>query len=164
VPTAWRLVKAKYLAAAWDGEGAKRTGGRWNSTGTAVVYASGTLALALVETLVHLPSGVLPAYTAVPIDFDAALVTALDARNLPGDWMRDPAPASTMAIGDAWVSAASSAVFRVPSVVVPMECNYLLNPNHPDFAQIRIGEPLPFPFDSRLPLPQKRDHPTTRRA
>lgn len=153
MPTAWRLIKTKHLVTAWDGEGARRAGGRWNSVGTPVVYTSSTLALALVETLVHIPSGVLPAYTAVSVDFDESLVTALDPRSLPTDWMKYPAPASTRAVGDAWVSAAGSAVLRVPSVVVPAECNYVLNPNHPDFTRARIGTPMPFPFDPRLPLP-----------
>jgi RES domain-containing protein len=44
-------------------------------------------------------------------------------------------------------------VFQVPSVVVPTENNYLLNPNHPDFAGMRIGTPMPFPFDERLRVP-----------
>jgi len=152
VPRAWRLTKTKYLATAWDGEAAGRDGGRWNSVGTAVVYASATLSLALVEVLVHVSSGVLPAYTAVPIDFDESLLSALDAKDLPANWRSDPAPASTKAIGDTWVVAAHSALFRVPSVVVPTEHNYLLNPNHRDFARIRIGTPMSFPFDPRLPL------------
>ena len=46
----------------------KRSGGRWNGKGTAVVYTSATLSLALLETLVHLPSGMLPAFSAVPAD------------------------------------------------------------------------------------------------
>jgi RES domain-containing protein len=75
MPSAWRLTKTRYLATAWDGEGARTSGGRWTSVGTAVVYTSATLSLALVETLVHVPSGVLPAYTAVPIEFDDSLVT-----------------------------------------------------------------------------------------
>lgn len=152
MPTAWRLLKTKYVATAWDGEAAKRYGGRWNSVGTAMVYTSATLALALVETLVHLPSGVLPAYSAVPIDFDDALVTVLDLNELPTDWRSSPAPASTKAIGDAWVAAARSAILSVPSVVVPLEYNYLLNPNHPDVTRTRLGPPMSFPFDLRLAL------------
>ncbi len=152
MPTAWRLTKNKHLSTAWDGEAAKRVGGRWNSVGTAVVYTSATLALALVETLGHIPSGVLPAYTAVPVDFDDALVIALAAHDLPTDWNSDPAPASTMAVGDAWVMAASSPVFRVPSVIVPTEHNYVLNPRHPEFTKTRVGTPMPFPFDPRLLL------------
>ena len=150
MPAAWRLIKTKYLAAAWDGEGAKRNGGRWNNAGTPVVYVSSTLALALVETLVHLPSGVLPAYTAIRIEFDESIIETLESKNLPVDWMNDPAPASTKALGDEWAAAAKKAILRVPSVVVPMEFNYLLNPNHPDFSRIAIGAPLKFPFDTRL--------------
>ena len=153
MPSAWRLTKARYLATAWDGEGARRSGGRWNSAGTAVVYTSATLSLALVETLVHLPSGVLPAFVAVRLEIDDSLVTALEDKDLPRDWRSEPAPLSTRAIGDRWVLANTSAVLRVPSVVVPMEFNYVLNPRHPGFARVVIGTPMPFPFDPRLPLP-----------
>ncbi len=148
--TAWRLTKTKHLATAWDGEGAKRVGGRWNSPGTAVVYASATLSLALAETLVHLPGGLLPAYTAIPITFDESLVRGLDSRELPGDWNAHPPPVSTQVIGDAWVAAAESPILRVPSVVVPGEFNYLLNPRHADFPRAGIGKAIPFPFDPRL--------------
>jgi RES domain-containing protein len=153
VPNAWRLTKTKYLASAWDGEGARQTGGRWNSVGTAVVYTSATLSLALTETLVHIPAGVLPAYTAIPIEFDETLVTILEPKDVPTDWNINPPPASTQAFGDAWVSAARSAVLRVPSVVVPVEFNYVLNPNHPDLARAQIGAPMAFPFDQRLIRP-----------
>ena len=150
MPTAWRLTKTRFLAAAWDGEGARRNGGRWNSVGSAVVYTAATLSLALVETLVHLPSGILPAYSAQPADFDESLMVILEDEGLPADWRMDPLPASTRAIGDEWVHAGTSAVLRVPSVVVPIEFNYILNPKHADFAQVTIGTPMPFPFDPRL--------------
>ena len=153
MPQAWRLTKTKHLATAWDGEGARRSGGRWNSVGTAVVYTSATLSLALVETLVHITSGVLPAYSAVPIEFDESLVATLEAKDLPPNWRADPAPRTVRAIGDSWVRAATSAALRVPSVVVPVEFNYVFSPQHPDFARVSIGAPMPFPFDARLPLP-----------
>ena len=150
MPTAWRLTKTRLLTTAWDGEGARRTGGRWNSVGTAVVYTAATLSLALVETLVHLPSGILPAYSAQRADFDESLVAILEDEDLPADWKSDPLPASTRAIGDEWVRAGESSVLRVPSVVVPIEFNYVLRPRHPAFAQITVGPPMPFPFDPRL--------------
>lgn len=150
MPSAWRLTKTRFLPTAWDGEGARRSGGRWNSTGTAVVYASSTLSLALVETLVHLPGGILPAYSAQRAEFADSLVTTLGDDDLPSDWRGDPVSGSTRAIGDAWVREGKSAVLRVPSVVVPVEPNYVLNPRHPDLARVAIGPPLPFPFDPRL--------------
>src|SRR5207244_2028251 len=84
--SAWRLTKTKLLASAWDGQGARKSGGRWNSVGIAVVYASGTLSLALVEVLVHLPSGILPAYSAVRVDFDESMLTAVERTALPAIW------------------------------------------------------------------------------
>jgi len=153
MPSGWRLTKTRYLATAWDGEGARTSGGRWNSAGTAVVYTSATLSLALVETLVHVPSGVLPAYTAVPIEFDDSLVAVVDTADLPANWKDQPAPPEIRAIGDTWVGSSKSALLRVPSVVVPSEFNYVVNPRHPDFGRIRIGAPMPFPFDPRLPPP-----------
>jgi RES domain-containing protein len=152
VPSAWRLTKTRHLASAWDGEGAKRAGGRWNSMGVRVVYASATLPLALVETLVHLPSGILPAYSAVPCEMDESIVEAVDPADLRSGWKDYPPPRDSQAIGDRWVAEARSAALRVPSVIVPTEFNYVLNPAHPDFARIRIGTPLPFPFDARLVL------------
>lgn len=154
MPSAWRLTKTRYLATAWDGEGAKRSGGRWNSPGAAVVYVSATLSLALVETLVHVPAGVLPAYSAVPIEFEESLVEVLRAEDLPPRWREHPAPPETRATGDRWVRSARSALLRVPSVVVPVEFNYVVNPGHPDLGRIRIGAPVPFPFDPRLPRRQ----------
>ena len=151
--SAWRLIKTKYLATAWDGEGARRAGGRWNSAGTAVVYTSATLSLALAETLVHVPGGILPAYTAIPIEFDQSLIRVVELNELPSDWASHPPPASTQAIGDAWVASSKTAILEVPSVVVPVEFNYVINPGHGDFSQIRIGTPMPFPFDRRLSRP-----------
>ena len=148
--SAWRLTKTRFLASAWDGEGARRAGGRWNSAGTAMVYTSATLSLALAETLVHVPGGILPAYSAIPIDFDQSLISMVELSELPSDWASHPPPVSTQAIGDAWVASSRTAILKVPSVVVPVEFNYVVNPGHHDFAQIRIGNAIPFPFDPRL--------------
>jgi RES domain-containing protein len=151
VPSAWRLTKTRYLAKAWDGEGARLSGGRWNSVGTPVVYTSATLSLALVEILVHLPSGLLPSYSAIPIEFADSLVIAVDPEALPANWTVHPPPPETQAMGDRWVAAGKSALLRVPSVVVPDEFNYVVNPSHPAFSRIEIGSPRSFPFDPRLP-------------
>jgi RES domain-containing protein len=151
--SAWRLTKTKHLATAWDGQGAKASGGRWNSVGVPVVYTSGTLSLALVEVLVHLPAGLLPAFSAVPVEFDESLVTSVAASAMPANWRDHPPPPETKAIGDSWVMAGASPVLKVPSVVVPMEFNYVLNPSHPRFAELKIGTPTPFPLDPRLPPP-----------
>lgn len=147
---AWRIVKEKHAATAFDGEGAWRFGGRWNSHGRRVVYTSATLSLAALENLVHLNPPVTFKYVAIPVEFDEALVEAISHAGLPVDWTEEPPPPSTTGIGDLWVKEARSAVLELPSVIIQAETNYLLNPAHPDFKKITIGKPVPFSFDSRL--------------
>ncbi|MGH2372057.1 MAG: RES family NAD+ phosphorylase [bacterium] len=151
MPAAWRLLKTKHVASAWDGEGARTNGGRWNSPGVGVVYTSESLSLALVEVLVHLQeSAVLPAYSAIRVEIDDPLITSIELSDLPPNWRDFPAPPETRAIGDRWVSERRSVVLRVPSAVVPSESNYVLNPGHADFGLLRISPSVPFPFDPRL--------------
>jgi RES domain-containing protein len=147
---AWRIVKEKHATTAFDGEGAWRFGGRWNSQGTRVVYTSGSLSLAALETLVHLNPPVPFRYVALRIQFDTALVETLSVADLPGEWMEEPPPPSTKTIGEQWVKQARSAVLELPSVIIPTESNFLLNPAHPDFKKIKIGKPAPFSWDPRL--------------
>ena len=147
---AWRIVKERHAATAFDGEGAWLFGGRWNSRGTRVIYASGTKALATLESLVHLNPPVAFKYAAISLEFDEALVEVVGISSLPSDWTGEPPPPSTKAIGDQWVRERRSAVLELPSVIVPSESNYLLNPAHPDFKHISIGKSEPFVFDPRL--------------
>ncbi|HSZ55984.1 MAG TPA: RES family NAD+ phosphorylase [Tepidisphaeraceae bacterium] len=152
--TAWRIVKAKFSARAFEGEEARRFGGRWNSRGTAMIYTAGSQALAVLEILVHLEaSELLRHYRLIPVTFDQRLVNVLDRRVLPANWGRRPPPASVRAIGDDWVASAKSVVLRVPSVIVPDENNYLINASHPQFRKLVIGSPRPFRFDPRLLRP-----------
>jgi RES domain-containing protein len=136
------------LPHAFSGEGARLYGGRWNSPGASVVYTSGSRALAALESLVHLNSPVIFKYAAIPIAFDDALLE--EAAELPADRTDEPSPSATTTIGDLWVQEARSAVVKLPSVIIPREPNYLLNPAHPDFKKIVIGRPEPFSFGARL--------------
>lgn len=151
MPTAWRIVKTRFAARAFDGEGARLYGGRWNSVGVRVVYTAGSVSLAVLEMLVHLENtDVLPAYSLCAVRFDDAVVTSLDRSRLPANWRDSPSPPELLGMGDAWVASRSSAVLEVPSAVVESESNYLINPDHPDFASLVIDPPGPFTFDPRL--------------
>jgi RES domain-containing protein len=147
---AWRMVKEKHLATAFSGEGAAKTGGRWNSRGVAVVHASATRSLAALETLLHLNPPVLFNYRIIRIEFDEGWVERLKLTALPSDWKVEPPPLSTRRLGDDWARSSRSAILAVPSVIIPDETNYLLNPAHPDFRKIAIGPPAHFAFDPRL--------------
>jgi RES domain-containing protein len=150
MPEAWRIAKEKHAAAAFSGEGAAKTGGRWNSRGVPVVYTSSTKSLAALESLVHLNPPVRFKYVAMRVKFDDALVEIVPPKSLPPNWRAEPPTSSSKQIGDAWVLAGRSAMLALPSVIVSGEPNYLLNPAHPDFERITISKPERITFDPRL--------------
>lgn len=151
---AWRILKSKYAAYPFDGEGARLFGGRWTSPGRPAVYAADSAALAALEVLVHLQSAAaLGHYVLVSVEFPASQVTALHAGDLPPDWRSAPAPPGLRALGDGWLDAARFAVLQVPSAVVGPGSNYLLNPRHPAFESFKPGQVTPFEFDARLKRP-----------
>ena len=149
---AYRLVKARYADNALDGSGSKAFGGRWNSKGVAMVYASDSIALAVLELLIHLHRAeILNHYTLFELDIAEEQVMSLDDGALPPDWRNDPAPSSTAAIGDEWIASGSSVALTVPSTLVPRQRNILFNPAHGDFeAVIASVSSSPFDLESRL--------------
>ena len=147
--TAWRITQAQYQDTAFSGEGAKRYGGRFNSVGVPVVYTAESMALATLELLVRVNQRKhLDAYVRIPASFSSDHVTVPDA--LPEAWDARPYGPVSQAVGDEWARSESSLVLKVPSVVEPMESNYLINPLHPDRGALDIGDPMPLRLDPRL--------------
>ena len=147
----WRIQKHKHNATSFTGEGSRRCGGRWNSVGVAMVYLSRHQSLAVLEIFLQpRPLSSLDPYIVIGAEWDEKLVETLPADQLPENWRALPAGPATAAIGDLWIKQDRSAVLAVPSVIVPAETNFLLNPRHPDFRRIKIGRPERFVFDPRL--------------
>lgn len=148
----WRLVRARRVEHAFDGEGARLHGGRWNHPGTPVVYTSSTLSLAALELFVNLQQDTVPDdLVALAASLPPGMeVEALDRTALPEDWRRYPALEAVKDLGTAWQREGLLPILEVPSAVVPQESNYLLNPAHPDLGRMEIGEPQPFSFDTRM--------------
>ena len=135
-----------------SGYGAYLYGGRWNLPGLALLYTAEQRAIALLETLVHLPVEDLPndmylMTLEVPDDVSREVLAPAD---LPADWQRLSMPQPTATIGHAWLQSGRSLALQVPSVVVPQERNLLLNPAHPEFIRVRLLDAQPFHFDERL--------------
>ncbi len=145
----WRLVRRAHLADAFTGEGARRFGGRWNSPGVPVTYTSSSLALAVLETLVNLEPNRQPSdLVAVSVDLAEGIRhEGIGRASLPTDWARTAA-GFFRELGDAWVSGGRTVALVVPSAVVELETNALLNPAHPDMRRLIIGTAVPFRFAS----------------
>lgn len=147
----WRICRQRYAAVTASGEGARLYGGRWNSRGVAVVYASTSLALAALEVFVNLepnlqPKDLVSVQGEIP---DGLRIVRLDLNTLPSNWHKSR-DESLRRFGDEWIRAAETVALLVPSAAIRGEWNILLNPAHTDFATIRFSDPEPFEFDVRM--------------
>ena len=154
--TLWRIAKdtARYQADDLSGGGAATYGGRWNSKGKFVVYASPSIALAALETLAHLGDDIAArnrflVEIKVPVSVWAKR-QQVTAAELPVTWLAEPPGKASVDYGDAWLDSNGSALLSVPSVIVPEEANLLINPAHPDAKKISAKVLRPFVYDPRL--------------
>ncbi len=146
----WRLLTARFVDSAFTGEGARLYGGRWNRKGVPMVYTAGSQSLAMLEMLVQ-DEPLRARYVMIQVDVPKSLtIERVTARELPADWRSLAGREQTQAIGSAWAKRNLSAVLAVPSAVIPLETNYLLNPRHPAFSKIEIGVPQDFVTDLQL--------------
>lgn len=145
----WRIVKDKHAKSAFSGEGARIFEGRWNTAGVRVVYCSENLALAALEILVHSQPAILEEkFRAFRVTWDSALM--VEVKKLPKNWDTQPPSVASKKVGDGWIKSARSLVLAVPSVIIPMERTFLLNPSHPDFAKLKIRDAGTMILDARL--------------
>ncbi|MDB4925718.1 RES domain-containing protein [Mucilaginibacter sp.] len=134
-----------------SGYGAEKTGGRWNSKGTPVLYTSASRALAVVEVAVHVPLGIIPTnYYMAVIEVPDNSILQLDVTDLPTNWNRNPFVKATQFAGDRFIKDSKHLMLQVPSATVIGDLNYLINPRHPDFKKVKVKSVDPFVFDSRL--------------
>jgi RES domain-containing protein len=149
----WRLCQTGHKTSAFSGEGARRYGGRWHHKGQAAVYTASTLSLAALEILVHVDTDLIPndfVAFAVDIPEDKLEVAKISSSDLPANWRKEYPPFSCQMLGSQWLLQSKTAVIAVPSAVIPEESNFILNPNHPDFAKLQIQPAVAFYFDIRL--------------
>ena len=147
----FRLARKKYPIEL-SGKGASISGARWNSKGTEIIYCAQNRALAMAEVLVHLSLATLPSdFVMLSIDIpDNILVEVLDLNKLSIDWNVFPCTFETPLLGDDFIKRNEACVLKVPSAVVKGDFNFLINPYHIDFYEIKITEQVGFPFDKRI--------------
>jgi RES domain-containing protein len=151
IRTGWRIVPEELTATAFDGEGARLYGGRWNSVGVPMVYASEHQSLAALEIRIHIDrTGMRRLCKCFSFQFDGQVMEVLPLGKVSRGWREEPPPPFLQEVGDNWVKSGTSVILAVPSVVIPGECNYLINPKHPDFGKLKIAMPVDFAFDQRL--------------
>ncbi len=148
----WRIVARKWASTAFSGEGARIAGGRFTPVGVPAVYCTSSIALAALEIVAHADETARSKkWSVLAADVpDSLLTLVVDVKDLGRNWRHVPPPVRLQNLGKLWARSNASLVLSVPSVLVPAERNYILNPLHPDFGRITIHAPEPFSFDERL--------------
>ncbi len=154
----WRIVKAEWAESAFDGEGARRFGGRWNAPGTPAVYAASQASLAVLELLAHAHLDELPpSFRLIPAEVPTARIREVNVAELPAGWDARMNPESARAAAQSFF-AGDELALRVPSVVLPIETNVVLNPRSRHFGSVRIGAPVVWQVDARFVPSAVRKH------
>ena len=152
----WRIATdaADYEAHDMAGKGAEISGGRWNRKGLPVVYTSTSIALAALETVVHMDMGELPLnryLVEVTVPMDVWESRKIDMASKPKEgWGAGSGKRVDHGGGGARNKGLSSLLYQVPSVVVSEEYNVLINPKHPDAGKITARKIRPWHYDPRL--------------
>jgi RES domain-containing protein len=148
----YRISQTKY---AHDRKGSG-IDGRWNSLGQYIIYTGGSLALSCLEKLAHTPGTSLysgdfsVAILHIPDTLPVFEITIARLTKLNANWYKVINYPVTQFLGDTWLRKMETAVLKVPSAIIDLEYNYLLNPAHPDFEKIKISSINKFTFDPRL--------------
>ncbi|MCT1533172.1 RES family NAD+ phosphorylase [Sphingobacterium daejeonense] len=147
----FRVANLRYKDSTLSGIGAEKVGGRWNKVGTRAVYCSENISLALLEYYVHsenianLPTEIGVAKIEVPDHFFIDELV-----ELPERWNQYPYSSKTTEVFSKMAKNRDFFGLKVPSTIVPLEYNYILNPLYKNFGQVEILEFLNLSIDERL--------------
>src|SRR5580765_154697 len=136
-----------------SGDGSRIFGGRWNSEGRYALYTSANRSLALLETLAHIPAKLFrnKKYILVTVFLpDKASLKFIEEKDLPNNWDALDIQHVTQKIGDNFLEEQKGLLLRVPSVLMPEEFNYIINPLHPAMKQVKVIYQREIRFNDRL--------------
>lgn len=147
----YRIVHKKY-ADTLSGEGARLYGGRWNTKGNSMIYTAQSSSLAMLEMLVQRNIQLVGInYFLITIQIpDSIKIKNIDILEVPDSWDANPPNETTKSIGDTFVNEREYMILSVPSAVNPLESNFLINDQHPDFREVSIIDKEQIVFDKRL--------------
>ena len=143
-------ITGKKHASDFSGSGAAIFGGRWNKSGTPVIYTGENKEIALLETIVHIPPMLVPELVLLTLEIPDYSVTEIKINELPLNWANYPAPAILSEIAEIWVQKKETIALKVPSCIIHTANNYILNCSHPDYVLVKLINQQDFYFDKRL--------------
>ena len=146
----YRISRKKYIKDL-SGEGSRLFGGRWNRQGHSMVYFSEHLSLCVLEILVHTEQQLLTDdYWFVEVEIPEAEIELIARTNLPKNWRAKSPNSITQDYGSNWLEKGKSLGLAVPSAILPIEKNIIINPNHKQFSEVKILKTGILDLDSRV--------------
>jgi len=146
----YRICSAKF-AKDLTGEGAKLNGGRWNHAGTPCIYTAENKALALLEYTAHAKIHLIPrALSFITLEVPDHSIESFKISQLPGNWKQFPHPKETRDFGTKFLTNNKYLLYRLPSVIIEDEMNYIINTFHSEMKHVKIKEVKDYPYDLRL--------------
>ncbi len=149
----YRITRKRYEQSVLSGEGGLRVASRWNHKGDAISYTSATRALSLLEMLVHMDMEDMRKMDLLICEIDipdSVKIQSIPSKSLPEGWNRTPFTQAPQAYWHTFIAKKKAAVMRVPSIIIPQEWNYLIDPNHPDAKKISVNSCVPLTLDERF--------------
>ena len=145
----YRLTPKKY-ATDLSGMGAKLYGGRWNRVGVSILYTSENLSLSVLENIVHINNPTfLPTFQAITIEIPDSFKEYF-TDDFPDNWQEQEGFENLRELTDDFVEKREFLSMKVPSAIIDVEYNFLINPQHPLSKKIEIINQQDFSFDQRL--------------
>ena len=148
----WRIDRLAFPDK-FSGAGSYKTPGRWHHRGNRVIYTSWTASLAALEYLAHLDPDVIPVdISLLEIDApdDISVERCVDPSTLKPDWRKIHLALELQDFGTQWLLECRTVLLAVPSAIISVETNYLVNPAHPEISRLRVISEVPFSYDPRL--------------
>lgn len=145
----WRICAAKYQNSAFSGIGGLYVPGRWHPQGHKIIYTAENLSLASLEVFLHLESDRLKLVVIKAELAEELAVEEMAVESLPVNWQEAQMYPKLQQVGRDWLISKRTPILKVPSAIVPIEHNYILNPEHPDF-KVTLDSPINFVFDQRM--------------
>jgi RES domain-containing protein len=148
----WRIDRLGFTDK-FSGFGAYKTPGRWHHRGNRVIYTSAAASLAALEFLAHLDPDIIPSDISlleIEVPEDISVEKLDDPAKLNPNWRRIHLSVELQDFGTQWLLECRTVILAIPSAIIPIETNYLLNPVHPEFSRVSLINEAPFAFDPRL--------------
>jgi RES domain-containing protein len=137
----WEGMASEMLNPNLSGGGSAKYGGRWNPKGSYVLYTAATPSLAMLEWLEHARARDMDeVYCLATLLIPEEPLQKFSPEQLPENWKHFPPPPNLQQYVADMIASGQWLGIEMPSVLLPIDYNIILNVHHPLFQQLVIED------------------------